>query len=166
MHLGVPDHRIWSYSAMAAAAFVLGPTVTVTIGWYVQPTFRDSDMTGVHELILLFVMTLATPALALSFGVLAPSAIAIDRVIRGRMSRRINLLFGPVIAIPTLLAFLAGGAFLNSGPDLGEFVDNFQKPFAVAAAHPGRAVLALAFFAALGVITALGMRHRSATVNR
>src|SRR5687767_13806221 len=61
MHLGVPDHRIWSHSAMAAAAFVLVPTVIVTIGWYVQPTFRDSDMSDVHELIMLFVMMRRLP---------------------------------------------------------------------------------------------------------
>ena len=157
----VHEHRIWSHAALAAAACVLVPTLLVTIGWYLEPARRDSDMSGVHELILFFVLTLSIPALALSFGVLAPSAIIADRLTGGRTSRRLNLLLAPVIALPMVLAAVAFGAFLRSGWDLRELADSMGRPLVVAAEQPLRAVLTLAFFAVLGLIVALGMRHRS-----
>jgi hypothetical protein len=158
--LPAPGHRIWSHALAATVVMVSVPTLAATIAWYVNPSWRDIDMDGVHELILTFVMFLSLPALILSFGILAPSAIALDRVARGRTSRAANLLFGSVLAVPALAVFLIGGAFLRSGPHLDAFVEGFKRPGSVAVHQPVRALVLLALFALAGIIVALGMRHR------
>jgi len=79
------DHHIWAHAALAAALMVLVPTRTVTILWFTDPSLRDSDMTGVQELIFFFLLILTAPASALE--VLAPATIALDRLARGQTSR-------------------------------------------------------------------------------
>jgi hypothetical protein len=66
---------------------VLVSTMTVTILWFTDPSLRDSDMTGVQELIFFFLLILTAPASALALEVLAPATIALDRLARGQTSR-------------------------------------------------------------------------------
>jgi len=153
-------HHIWKHAAVAAAAMVCLPTVLATIAWYVDSSYRDPDMSGVQDLIFLFVMVLTVPALALSFGVLAPLTIVLDRLTRGRAPRVVNLLLGAVLGLPALAAFLIGGAFLQAGPSLHKLGDAMTRPLALGIASPRRGVMLLASFAVLGIIVALGMRHR------
>ncbi len=66
---------------------VLVSTMTVTILWFTDPSLRDSDMTGVQELIFFFLLILTAPASALALEVLAPATIALDRLACGQTSR-------------------------------------------------------------------------------
>jgi hypothetical protein len=153
------NHRIWTHAIAAAAAMVVIPTVGATVGWFTGGS-RNSDVNGVHELILLFVMLLIIPSAALTLGVLAPSAIALDRLTRGRTSRLTNMLLGALLSVPALSVLLVAVSLLSSGTNLRKFETRVMHAISIGVNHPGRVLFAIGFFAVPGVIVALGMRHR------
>jgi hypothetical protein len=153
------NHRIWTHAIAAAAVMVLIPTVAATVGWLTGSS-RDSDMSGVHELILLFVILSTIPSFALALGVLAPSAIALDRLTRGRTSRLTNMLLGALLSLPALAALLVAISLMSSGTNLRSFGIKVMHAISTGISHPERVFFAIAFFAVPGVIVALGMRHR------
>jgi len=154
----VSNHRIWIHAFVAAAAMVLIPTVAATVGWLTGSSHR-SDVAGVHEQILLSLVLLSIPSAALALGVIAPSAIALDRLTRGRTSRLTNLLLGAFLSIPTLTALLVSVSFLSSGTNFRKFETKLMHAISTGINHPERVVFAVGFFAVPGVIVALGMRH-------
>jgi hypothetical protein len=153
------NHRIWTHAIAAAAAMVLIPTVAGTVGWFTGNS-RDSDMATVHEQILLFVMLLTIPSAALALGVLAPSAITLDRLIRGRTSRLTNILLGAMLSVPALTALLVAVSLMSSGRNLRKFETKVMHAISTGVSHPQQVLFAIGFFAVPGVIVALGMRHR------
>ena len=148
------QHRVWRHAAAAAAVLVFGPTTLAAIAWFVWPEYRDVDMTGVHELVLFLVGTLALPALLLSFGVMAPSAIAIDRMTRGRTSRATNLLFGIAVGLVGALALLTY-AGIRQGPSSRSIV---ELVLAALARNPGFWRAMVLVFVTGGVVVSRGMR--------
>jgi len=137
-----PRHRVWSYAAASAVVMLLGPTLAASISWFTG-TGRDPDMTGVHELIFFLLMLWTLPAIALAFGVIAPMVIALDRLVRGRTTRIVNVMLGTMLGIPALVAV----AFAT-------------RALSVWSAHPERALILFIVFAVPCAIAALGMRHR------
>lgn len=154
-------HRIWSHAAAAAALMVLLPTLAVTISWFTDRRARDSDMRGVDELIFFLIMVLAVPAVSLAFGVLAPSAIILDRLARGQTSRFANMLLGTTLSVPAMIVFVVGAALIQTGFNFQAFVATLFRPFSPGH-HPERVLIAMGFFALPGMIVALGMRYRGA----
>ena len=137
---------------------MLTPTLyavtTHVLGWG-----RDPDVSGVPELVVFFLIVSFVPALSLSFGVMAPLALVIDRITAGRTSRPVNLVAGVVIGLAGLAAFLLGGALLAWQP--GEsFWQVAARPFEV---RLGAAAVGVPFFALVGMTIAAGMRHRTRT---
>jgi hypothetical protein len=151
-------HRIWSHAALGGLAILCIPILIASIGW-VLGIDRDVDMSSVFELIFTLLMILTTPALALAFGVLAPSAIAFDRITRGRTTRLANMLLGVSLSLPLFVAFVFGTALFMS--DDRPYVVLVLRGLSIPQRHPGVGAALLAVFAAAGVIAALGMRHRS-----
>jgi len=153
-----PGHRIWPHACVAAAVLWLTPTLSAATTWQLG-WGRDPDMSGVHELIAFFLIMSAVPALSLSFGVMAPCAIAVDRIMAGRASRLLNIvLLGVVIGLVGFAAFLLGGALLSweSGQSIREVLSRMFRP-----RRPDIAVMVAAFFGLVGMIIAAGMRCRA-----
>ena len=152
-----PAHGIWPRAGIGAAMLMLAPTMwaasTWLLGWG-----RDADMSGVHELIVFFLFITMFPALALAFGVMAPCAIAIDRITAGRTSRPFNITLGAAIGLVGFATFLLAGGFMawETGESLSEVL---SRPFS--AAKQPATMAAAAFFAVVGMIIAAGMRSRT-----
>jgi len=155
----VSTHRIWFHAAVAAVVMILGPTFAAAIGW-ISGSSRDPDMSGVFELIFFLTAMSLIPAAGVAFGVFAPAAIALDRILRGRTSRLTNALLGVTLGILSLAAVIIGNALLRAFLDSQSFVDGVMHPLPIWASHPERAVILIAIFAVPGAIAALGMRNR------
>jgi|SRR4051812_10003024 hypothetical protein len=141
-------HRIWRYAGVAWIGLIAVPTLYAVRLWYVGPG-RDPDMNGVHELILTFVMVLSAPMAALAFGVFAPLAIVVDRIVNARTSRFVNLLMGAALAAPALVVTIA---VVGSKHD--------WRGILTAIRHPDRAIGVLVALPLAGIIVGLGLRHR------
>ena len=153
-----PRHRIWTFAALAWVALVVLPTTVVAVRWQLGVD-RDVDMSGVHELILFFILVSSLPAAIVAFALLAPLAIAVDRAIRGRTPRAVNVVLGGVLGVPAFLLFLSGSAILAlSGRLEGQTSANIWRVF-----HEPRTALIVAMFVASGMLVGLGLRHHSAT---
>lgn len=144
-------HRIWRYAGLAWIGLIAVPTVHAVRLWYLG-SGRDSDMSGVHELILMFLMVLSAPMAALAFGVFAPLAIVIDRIADGRTSRFVNILIGAALAAPALFVTV-----VVVGPQ-----HDWMGVLAVVR-HPDRAIGLFAALPLAGMIVGLGLRHRRST---
>ncbi len=128
---------------------VLIPTVTAAILWSTDPSSRDSDMTGVQDLIFFFLMILTAPLIVLALGVLAPAAIALDRLARGQTSRLANALLGITLSVPALVAFSVGVALTRAVFTPMSFVDALIMP--LSKDHlPVRLLITLGIFAIPG----------------
>ena len=147
------QHQVWRYSGFAWVVLLALPTAYGAVRWEMG-LGRDSDMAGVHELILVFLITLAAPMAALAFGVFAPLAIAIDHIAKGRTTRSINALLGASLSAPALVVTL----LVVGWPD--HFVDAFTS------GHLRRAIALILALPLAGVIVGLGLRHRRATPPR
>jgi hypothetical protein len=136
-------HRVWRYAVLAWFALIAGPTAHAAIRW--QMGFgRDVDMSGVHELVLVFVIVFAAPMAALAFGVFAPLAVALDYIVNGRTPRFVNLLLGAMLSGPALIVtvMVAGWPMRGSA---------------------SAAVMLVATLLLAGMIVGLGVRHRRST---
>ena len=100
--MDVEAHRVWRYAALAWMMLVVVPTSYAVIRWQMG-LGRDPDMSGVGELILLFLFVITVPMAALAFGVFAPLAIAYDYVAKGRTPIYLNVFVGAVLAAPALV---------------------------------------------------------------
>jgi hypothetical protein len=82
-----PTHRMWGHATLGAGLLLFGPTLMAAGSW-VLGYGRDVDMAGgVFELIAFLLIIGALPSLLLSFGIMAPVAVLMDRVARGRNPR-------------------------------------------------------------------------------
>ena len=141
-------HSIWRYAGLAWIGLIAVPTVQAVRLWYMGPG-RDPDMSGVHELILTFLMVLSAPMAALAFGVFAPLAIFIDRIANGRTSRFVNVLMGAALSAPALVVTVV---VVGSKHDLTGIL--------AAIRHPDRAIGLFVALPLAGIIVGLGLRHR------
>jgi hypothetical protein len=157
--LPTSSHRIWPRAAIVAVTLVLTPILIAVIEWELGVD-RDPDMTGVHELILFLFAVLAMPSALLSFGVMAPSAIVLDRLVRGRTSRVTNLTLGVAVGVLALVVMILGTAVVSwqPGPSIVEMLVRFVSK---AANRPKETFLAVAYFCLMGMFVTLGMRHRT-----
>ena len=146
-------HRIWRYAGVAWIGLIAVPTVQAVRLWYLGPG-RDVDMSGVHELILTFLMVLSAPMAALAFGVFAPLAIVIDRIANGRTSRFVNLLMGAALSAPALVVTLV---VVGSKHDLTGILSAIR--------HPDRAIGLFVALPLAGIIVGLGLRHRRSSAS-
>ena len=148
-------HRIWLFAGIAAAMLMLVPALFAATG-HLLGWGRDPDVASVIELIVFFLIVSCVPAFSLSFGVMAPLAIVIDRVALGRTSRIVNVMAGIAVGLTGLAAFLWGSSVLAWQP--GEsFWQVMSRPIN---ARPEAAVAGVTFFALVGMIVAAGIRHR------
>ena len=141
-------HRVWRYALLAWVALLAGPIVHAAMRWQMG-VGRDADMSGVHELVLTFLIVLSVPMAALAFGVFAPLGVAIDSLTRGRTSRLVNVLLGATLSVPACIVTMSvvGGEMkgvLSSA--------NLQRAMGLFAALP-----------LAGMIVGLGLRHRRPT---
>src|SRR5262245_35249682 len=111
-NVGARKHRIWSHAALGGAAMMLIPILIASIQWQLGID-RDSDMSNVVELIFTLAMILTMPAFALAFCILAPSAVALDRLTRGRTSQLANMLLGVFLSLPLFVAFILGSTLFR-----------------------------------------------------
>ena len=155
-----PTHRIWAHAGVGAALLLLTPTLVVAIQWELG-VGGDSDMSGVLELVFFLLALWTVPVVLLSFGVMAPLALAIDRLAAGRTSRATNIIAGIAIGLTGLAAFLIGASLLawESGQSLSQVL---SRPFT---ARPEATAVLIAFFALVGTIVGAGMRHRTRVLN-
>ena len=149
-------HRIWAHAALSWLALILLPTTAVAIQW-MRGIGRDSDLYGVHELILFFVLISSVPAALVAFVLLAPLAIAADRAIRGRTTRAANVLLGGVLGIPAFALFVAGSAAIELAK--GMTFDRLSASFRVFTHDPETAVV-VAMFVVSGMLVGPGLRYR------
>ena len=154
---GETPHRIWAHAALSWLALVVLPTTAAAIQWQRAPLARDSDMTGVGELIFFFLFVTSVPAALVAFGLLAPLAIAADRAIRGRTTRAANVLFGGVLGIPAFALFVAGSALLElaKGMPFDRLSSGFQR-----VTHDPETAVIVAMFVVSGMLVGPGLRHR------
>jgi hypothetical protein len=131
-------HRVWRFAGVAWLFLIAVPTASSAIFWQLG-IGRDQDMSGPGELSILVLLVLIVPTALLAFAVLAPLAVGVDRLVRGRTPRSVNLLIGLALAASVVAAGML--AFPPRG-------------FAPA----GRALLSAMPFA--GMIVGLGLRHR------
>lgn len=90
----------------------------VALSWMLGDGRLPSGMSGGILELLLFLLAISTvPAMLLSFGVMAPLAVVIDRVARGRTSRVVNVIAGVGVGLAGLAAFLCGSSVLAWQPD-------------------------------------------------
>lgn len=146
--MNAAPHRVWKYAALAWVALIAGPTVNAAIRWQMG-VGRDSDMTGVHELVFTFLIVLAAPMAALAFGVFAPLAVGIDYLMRGRSSRFVNVLLGAILSVPALIVTVIVGGWPGKGVPS---VAGLQRALGLIAVLP-----------VAGMIVGLGLRHRRST---
>lgn len=149
-------HRIWAHAALSWLALVFLPTTAVAIQW-LRGIGRDPDMSGVHELIIFFVFVSSVPAALVAFGLLAPLAIAADRVIRGRTTRAANVMLGGVLGISAFALFVAGSAAIELAR--GMTFARLSSSFQVFTHDPETAVV-VAMFVVSGMLVGPGLRHR------
>ena len=137
---------------------MLAPTLfaatTHLLGWG-----RDPDVANVFELVVFFLIISVVPALSLSFGVMAPLAVVMDRVAGGRTSRWMNIIAGIAVGLAGLAAFLWGSSVLAWQPH-ESFWQVVTRPLTVRAEA---AAVGVTFFALVGMTIAAGMRHRTRT---
>ena len=147
-------HRVWRYAVLAWVVLIAGPTVHAVLRWQMG-VGRDSDMSGVHELILTFLIVLAGPMAALAFGVFAPLAVSIDYISKARTSRFVNMLLGATLSVPALvLTVMVVGWPMNGSVSIA----GLQRAMGLFTALP-----------LAGMAVGLGMRHRASgpsTVHR
>ena len=139
------SHRVWGYAALAWLVLIAGPTVNAAVRWQMG-LGRDSDMSGVHELVLTFIIVFSVPMAALAFGVFAPLAVAIDHLLRGRTSRGVNVLLGAVLSLPAFIVIV--------------LVVGWPRPVFASAASLQRAMGLLAALPLAGMTVGLGLQHR------
>jgi hypothetical protein len=132
------SHRVWRYAGLAWLLLIAIPTASAAIFWRLG-IGRDPDISGAGELLIMILLFLLVPAAVLAFAVLAPLAVGVDRLVRGRTPRSVNLLIGLALAASVVAAGML--AFPPRG----------FTPV-------GRALLSAMPFA--GMIVGLGLRHR------
>jgi hypothetical protein len=154
-----PTHRIWGHAALGAGLLLFGPTLMAAVSWLLGYG-RDTDMAGgVFELVAFLLIIGALPSLLLSFGIMAPLAVVMDRVAGGQASRMVNVMAGIAVGLTGLAAFLWGGSMLAWQP--GEsFWQVMSRPLD---ARPEAAFVGVTLFALVGMIVAAGTRHRRRT---
>jgi hypothetical protein len=131
-------HRVWRYASVAWLFLIAVPTASAAIFWQLGIA-RDQDMSGPGELVVLVLLVLVVPTAILAFAVLAPLAVGVDRLVRGRTPRAVNLLIGMALAA----SVVAAGVLV--------FPPRGFTPM-------GRALLWA--MPAAGMIVGLGLRHR------
>jgi hypothetical protein len=136
-------HRVWQFTTVAWVALIAGPIIQAVIRWEMGVD-RDIDMSGVHELIFMFLIVFSAPMAALAFGVFAPLALAIDHLTKGRTSRFVNVLLGATLSLPALLLIVMVAGWPRRG----------------SASH---AMVLVAVLLLAGMIVGLGLRHRGST---
>jgi hypothetical protein len=160
MHRSVQtQHRIWGHALFAAALLLLGPTLLAAISW-MTGSGRDPDMAGgVFELVTFLLMIGAIPVMLLSFGVMAPLAVAIDRVAAGRASLPLIVVSGIVVGLVGLAAFALGSSLM-----VWQQGESFQQmAFRAFGVRPEAAAVSAMFFTVAGMTITAGMRRRTRT---
>jgi hypothetical protein len=137
--------RVWRHAVLAWLVLIAGPTGNAAVRWQMG-VGRDIDMSGVHELILAFVIVFAAPMAALAFGVFAPLAVGIEYVLQGRASRFVNALLGAALSLPAFVVTV--------------LVVGWPQQVFASAANLQRAIGFLAALPLAGMIVGLGMQHR------
>jgi hypothetical protein len=151
--------QILGRAFIVAALLVLAPTLFVVALWYIAPATRDPDVGGVFELIVTLVMITGIQAVPLSFGVMAPSAIVVDRLGGAQRSRMANLLLGVLVGIGGMVVFLVASSLLSPHRNLSLW-QVLLRPLMLVKRSPDIAVALLAFFSLLGFVFGTGMRTR------
>jgi hypothetical protein len=139
---------------------LFGPTLMVGFSWLLGDGRLPSDMRGgILELLVFLLIIGAVPSILLSFGVMAPLTVLMDRVAGGRTSRSVNFIAGILVGLAGLAALLWGGSQLAWQP--GEsFWQVAVRPFMV---RLEAAAIGVPFFVLVGMTIAAGMRHRTRT---
>jgi hypothetical protein len=121
-----------------------------------------------------FHFLLAVPAAIVVFALLAPLAITTDSVLRGRMTRLINVVLGAALGVAAFTLYFAGSALLQlptpftprrmiaDGASLNALYRILAAPetsFILA-----QTVVILTSFSVAGMLVGLGLRHRAAIV--
>jgi hypothetical protein len=155
---------------LAWVALVAIPTAVVSIAWMLGID-RDSSVSNVFELALLFIFFLPVPAAVAVFALLAPLAITTDHVLRGRTTRLINVVLGAALGVAAYTLYFAGSALLRLPTPFtprriiadGASLDTLyriltapQTPFMWAVA-----AVVLTCFVVGGMLIGLGLRHRA-----
>ena len=159
-------HHIWAFSLLAWLALVVIPTAFVSIAWMLGIS-TDSSVPNVFDLIILFIFMFSVPAAFVAFALLAPLAIATDRVLRGRMPRLMNIMLGGALGLAAFTLFVAGSVLLRLptpfSPDSmiagGASLNTLHRILTAPQTTP-----LLAVFVVSGLLIGLGLRHREATV--
>ena len=133
-------HRVWRYAVLAWMILLAGPIILAVVRWQMGVD-RDIDMTGVHELVFMFLIAFSAPAAVLAFGMFAPLAVGLDSIAKGRTSRFVNVLLGATLSLPVLLITVLVAGWPRRG----------STSYA--------AVLVAALLLA-GMTVGLGLRHR------
>ena len=151
-------HPIWRYAAVAWLALIAIPTLIVTVEWFLG-IGRDSDMRTVWELIFTFVTVLTLPMGALAYFILAPLAIGIERLTKGRVPRLANVALGALLALPAFIVMSLFGWAMD-WQEIG--VAALRASVEHALRHPTPLLTLFADFAIGGAIVGLGIRDREA----
>jgi len=146
-------HRTAGFAFIAWVSMVGILVVMAAVKWN-QPGFRDPDITSPFEMAFLFAVVSAIPFALVSVCVLAPSSVAADRIVRGRLGLGPNVVIGALFSIPATLAFFVGNwRLFDRKRALGESLARARN-------IPDSVVALLLIFAVGGVIVSLGMRRR------
>ncbi len=144
--VGPTPHRVWRYSVLAWVFLVAWASARAVLPWHLGiggMIGMIGDLTGIHNIFLLYARSNAASAAVLVFGVFAPLAAAFDYIARGRTSRAINVLLGAALAVPALNLML----WWN-----GTSIANLM--------HHGIGIGSLLWLPLAGMIVGLGVRHR------
>ena len=143
--------RIAGLSVIAWISMLGVIAVNAGVKWN-QPGFRDPDIVSPFEMAYLFMFVLAIPFALATATLLAPSAIAADAWLRGRLTLGGNLFVGACLGLPTFAGFFGVGWLLfgrNRSLVGGMLRD------------PSTTIAFLIAFAVGGVVISLGMRRSS-----
>jgi hypothetical protein len=149
-------------------ALVAIPTAAVSISWMLGIS-RDSSVPNVFDVAILFIFMLPVPTAIAVFALLAPLAIATDRVLRGRTTRPVNVVLGAALGVAAFTLYFAGSALLQlptpftprrmiadgaSLDTLYRFLTAPQTPFLLA-----QTAVILTSFVVSGMFVGLGLRR-------
>jgi hypothetical protein len=136
-------HRVWRYT-VPAWMILLGAPLLLAVARWQMGVDRDIDMSGVHELVFLFLIAFSAPTAVLAFGVFAPLAVGLDSIAKGRTSRFVNVLLGAALSLPVLVLTVIVAGWPRRG-------------------SASYAAVLIAALLLAGMTVGLGLRHRGST---